>query len=326
MQWTHDAAVTRRRTAVVVAIAAVVVGLGALTLWLLPTWLSRSYHGDARGKAVGDARTASVAFLVASGAVITVLFTARTYRLTREGQVTDRYGKAVGQLGEDGPSKSMVRLGGIYALERLASDSIRDQPTIVQVLSAFIRQQQPPDRDVQGVYQPKQDALIAAQVLGRLPERNTSRGLLSHAHLQGFYLHRLNLRGVDLFHAHLGEADLGFTRLDDAVLRDADMRGCNLIGTSLRGADLTRANLENAITYLPEAVEARKQGTCLQGALLHDARLHGANLRLAKGLTQEQVNAADGDDRTVLPDGVRPPQAWRQAPLPGDPDSGEAAR
>lgn len=196
----------------------------------------------------------------------------------------------------------------------------------MQVLSAFIRQQQPPDRDVQGVYQPKQDALIAAQVLGRLPERNTSRGLLSHDPRQGFYLHRLNLRGVDLFHAHLEEADLGFTRLDDAVLRDADMRGCNLLGTSLRGADLTRANLESAITNLPEAVEARKQGTCLQGALLHDARLHGANLRLAKGLTQEQVNAADGDDRTVLPDGVRPPQAWRQAPLPGDPDSGEAAR
>jgi hypothetical protein len=47
----------------------------------------------------------------------------RTFELTEEGQVTDRYTKAIEQLGSD---KLDVRIGGIYALERVALDSPRD--------------------------------------------------------------------------------------------------------------------------------------------------------------------------------------------------------
>ena len=44
----------------------------------------------------------------------------RTYELTEQGQVTDRYTKAIEQLGSD---KLDVTIGGIYALERIARDS-----------------------------------------------------------------------------------------------------------------------------------------------------------------------------------------------------------
>jgi len=44
----------------------------------------------------------------------------RTFELTEQGQVTDRYTKAIEQLGSD---KLDVRIGGIYALERIARDS-----------------------------------------------------------------------------------------------------------------------------------------------------------------------------------------------------------
>ena len=50
--------------------------------------------------------------------------------------MTDRYTKAIEQLGSD---KLDVRIGGIYALERIARDSPRDHPTVMEVLSAFIR-------------------------------------------------------------------------------------------------------------------------------------------------------------------------------------------
>ncbi|MYT81269.1 hypothetical protein YW3DRAFT_07423, partial [Streptomyces sp. MnatMP-M77] len=43
--------------------------------------------------------------------------------LAKEGQITDRYTAAVGNLGED---KMDVRLGGIYALQRIMQDSRRD--------------------------------------------------------------------------------------------------------------------------------------------------------------------------------------------------------
>ena len=51
--------------------------------------------------------------------------------------MTDRYTKAIEQLGSD---KLDVRIGGIYALERVARDSARDHPTVMEVLTAFIRE------------------------------------------------------------------------------------------------------------------------------------------------------------------------------------------
>ena len=62
--------------------------------------------------------------------------TNRQLQITQQGQVTDRYNAAITNLGS--PSGD-VRLGGIYALQRIMQDSPRDQPTIVAVLCAFIR-------------------------------------------------------------------------------------------------------------------------------------------------------------------------------------------
>jgi hypothetical protein len=64
----------------------------------------------------------------------------RSEELTREGQITDRYTKAVEQLGND-KGQLGVTLGGIYALERIAKDSERDHPTVMEVLSAFVREE-----------------------------------------------------------------------------------------------------------------------------------------------------------------------------------------
>ena len=51
--------------------------------------------------------------------------------------MTDRFTKAIEQLGSD---KLDVRIGGIYALERIARDSAKDHPTVMEVLTAFIRE------------------------------------------------------------------------------------------------------------------------------------------------------------------------------------------
>jgi hypothetical protein len=60
----------------------------------------------------------------------------RTLELTEQGQVTERYPRAIEQLGS---TTLDIRLGGIYALERIAGDSPRDYATVMDVLSAFIR-------------------------------------------------------------------------------------------------------------------------------------------------------------------------------------------
>lgn len=66
----------------------------------------------------------------------TTALTLRAVQLTEQGQVTDRYTRAIEQLGSDNLG---VRIGGIYALGRIADDSPRDHPTVMEVLATFIR-------------------------------------------------------------------------------------------------------------------------------------------------------------------------------------------
>src|SRR5690606_7462200 len=60
--------------------------------------------------------------------------------LAEQGQITERFTKAVEQLGS---SEISIRLGAIYALERIAKDSERDLTTIMETLAAFVRERTP---------------------------------------------------------------------------------------------------------------------------------------------------------------------------------------
>ena len=88
--------------------------------------------------------------------------TLRAIELTEQGQVTDRYTKAVGQLGDE---SSPVRVGGVYALERIGNDSCRDRVTIIYVLGAFIRER---SRVSKNDEKPPEDVLAGIRVAGRL--------------------------------------------------------------------------------------------------------------------------------------------------------------
>jgi len=97
--------------------------------------------GPARAARLPGAREAVRAQLLTLGAGLfaagALVYTGLNFRLSRQGQVTDRYTKAIEQLGSD---KVDVRIGGIYAQERVARDSARDHSTVMEVLTAFIRE------------------------------------------------------------------------------------------------------------------------------------------------------------------------------------------
>ena len=163
--------------------------------------------------------------------------TSKTTALALQGQVTDRYSKAIEQLGSE---KLDVRIGGIYALERVARDSPRDHPTIMEVLAAFIREhsreQWPPAKD--GAEPPKRttrpDVQAAATVIGRRTVRydNPSQ--------------RVNLTGANLRYADLTGADLAGVDLTGAFFHHAILIRANLARATLRNAVLVRANLTDA--------------------------------------------------------------------------------
>jgi hypothetical protein len=65
----------------------------------------------------------------------------KTLETTQQGQITERFTKAIEQLGDK--DRLMIRLGGIYALERIARDSESDHWAVMEVLTAFVREQAP---------------------------------------------------------------------------------------------------------------------------------------------------------------------------------------
>jgi hypothetical protein len=179
--------------------------------------------------------------------------TRRTVELTEQGQVTDRYTKAIDQLSS---REIDMRIGGIYALERIARDSERDHPTVMEVLTAFVRDHSPeqwpvPDVHVVGVRPPRRqmrpDIQAAITVIGRRTIRYDSQPInLIDAHLGGAHLGGANLDGAaltdaDLTGADLSAADLTGAHLYDAALTDADLTSAHLSGANFFGADLTGA-------------------------------------------------------------------------------------
>jgi uncharacterized protein YjbI with pentapeptide repeats/membrane protein implicated in regulation of membrane protease activity len=140
-------------------IAAVVV-LPVLTLTAVSlVLLLATTHPATAGDQINLVRTALSVGAGAGGVVALVLSGRRQWhseeaqRDTREDalarRITELYGKAVEQLGSD---KAPVRLGGLYALERLAQDNPSQRPTIVAVICAYLRMpfeipDQPPTTD-----------------------------------------------------------------------------------------------------------------------------------------------------------------------------------
>lgn len=112
----------------------------------------------------------------------------------------------------------------------------------------------------------------------------------------------LNLSGRNFAGARLRQADLDVATLDRARLTGADLSVANAFGARFTGANLTGANLESG-----NFVGAYFGGATFTRARLSGAVFAGADLSGARGLTQAQLNAACGDDATLLPRGLTIP-------------------
>jgi len=141
------------------------------------------------------------------------------------------------------------------------------------------------------------------------------------------------LSGKILHIVRLGDSDLVGARLDRVEAYEADFSGANLTNADLSSArmvfsifvqtNLTRANLGDAILTVTDMRQANLAGANLSRANLGSADLRGVDLTGAyldrtilyrtkligaKGLTQEQLDTACGNETTILPPGliVRP--------------------
>lgn len=288
-------------------LAAVVVVLAYVLV--IPQWFvgwelgaaARTLTAADRAKAINDVRSTLLQGVGGAVILLGAYFTYRQLQTAREGQVTERFTRAIDQLGH---AEVDVRLGGIYALERIANDSLDDRATITEVLTAFVRGHAPWPPRLES--QPLRDAPIeqVPELQVRAPDVQAALTVLARRRSspkpsRRLDLHASDLRKASLFRADLQAADLRSATLSGAMLLDAELQEAILHGANLQEAILHGANLERAILHGTNLRKGILERANVQQASLWDAQLQGARLDRA------QLQGADLLDAQLQEEGSR---------------------
>ena len=240
---------------------------------------------------------------------------ARQATTAQGGLLNERYQKGAEMLG----SKVLpVRLGGIYALARLAREDPEDYHVqIMSLLCAFVRHpagdpiestllikdltpdakftsgfdgEAGEDAAVNRPPRVREDAQAVMTVVGGRSEDQVKTEKREN--------YRLDLVNVHLNFVRLVDADLNGVNLPDAALTNAVLIGAKLKGAYLKGANLENVNLVGA--DLSCGTDRGGEGVRLvevnlTGASLVNVNLTGTVMRRCEGLTQAQLNEAVAD-------------------------------
>ncbi|MEO0913866.1 MAG: pentapeptide repeat-containing protein, partial [Pseudomonadota bacterium] len=267
----------------------------------------------------------------------------RQVQINREGHYTDLFTKAVEQLGatkakyedverrdpegrlftqrEQTTERNMeVRLGAIYALERVMKDSTKDAGPIVETLSSYIKENCEDPVILDALECPKlvsetssEDFVRAWKIFigQRLPQRAPGNRADLRAALAvlcrrndhpsrvefegsdpGIMLDGVNFQGTDLIGSRFDNVELRNASFDGAFLSRARLRNADLFESSFCGAileetDFDRADLTNARflgsdLYSATFRKTKLSGANFMGSVLRTANFDGAFLRKAR--------------------------------------------
>ncbi len=197
-----------------------------------------------------------------------------------------------------------VRLGGIYALEKIAQDHLSLHWPIMEILCAYVRQNAgparppPPDyysanalnRSAQQQERRRNDLCSlridiqsALNVIGRRPKTRQSFEAIQFSDPSSDNPDRWRL---DLRACHLANADLTGLSFDRANFSHASLECSVASFAHFTQAVFFNTHLEGTIFHKARIEGARLQNACLDLADFSDAYLHAANLN------QEQLKYA----------------------------------
>lgn len=297
----------------------------AIGLWVLccaPLWLVyiQSYGLSATQEpwlsSVADARTALLQLVAGIAVLYGLVLNAQRIRelqrqnsLTEQGQATERFTRAVEQLAHPDAS---VRMGGVFALERIARDSVEEWEPVMAVLTAHVRARRPLVDGPKGLDPFPEELQAILDVVGRAERPSGCYGRADLArtdlrgcrlsgfgwgpvpweHEEGHWVSGADFDGSDLRGADLCLADLRGTHFFGADMRDANLHGRDLRTSWLSYADLRGADLGQADLSRAELLMVNMQGAKLNGANLLGAKFVGVNLRDAM-LLHAEIEDAD---------------------------------
>lgn len=281
-----------------------------LILWELPKHKISSHQLEIKDKISLENDIRSTLAQIIGGALVLfgLYFTAQnlknsqqTLAVAQQGQITERFTRAVEQLGKsdertlDSAGKEVglesnlaIRLGGIYALNRIAKESEQDRRPIVEILTTYVRSNAPSTVEKKPV---KPDIQAIVEVLSQ------SWGSCDHdMNQRAIDLSLTDLNSLRLFKACLTGWHLNSTHLEWAQLTNANLEGADLSGALMNYAYLNNANMK---------------GVSLSVAQMQGSHLEGADLTGAVGLTCDQIKSAIIDDHTILAADLR--ECWQAA-------------
>jgi len=231
--------------------------------------------------------------------------------VNEQGQITERFTKAIEQLGD---GKLTIRLGGIYALERISKESEKDYWPIMDILADFVREKtakvdlmeyerlynelvaatlksetaELENKINEWVSNNKNsaDVLAAMKVMGRGKQK--LRPKENQHDVKGLDLRGIKIVGLDLTKLDYSNAvanEIGFIQakliganLERVYLERGYLVGANLLNANLINANFLGANLKVAILDQANLKNAYLLNASLERANLREANLEGANL------------------------------------------------
>lgn len=265
----------RPRRVVWVVVVGLVVATIVVGVLLLPSWLVGP-QGDLSEadwiKSKNDARVSLIQAVAGLALFGGLIFTARTFTLNRQEQITDRFNKAVELLGSENVD---VRTGAVFALQRLAVDSPSDRPAIAHVLAAFARRRS----DAEMASEPYDYRARGIEELSDWWRRIDDAERALRFHGGGRREAATDVRAaVRVLVQTFGDEFTEFFPLD---LRGVSIQGIDLQGSDLNNVDLTGADLSYA--YLGEA----RLGNCRRVSFV------GADLRFSQCWRLDEVDLSD---------------------------------
>ena len=233
----------------------------------------------------------------------------RTTTAEEEGLITDRINAAVASLGAEKTIKKgkdeqtvpniEVRIGAILALERMAKKTADVHIQIMEILTAYIRENAPVTEEEHD-RKPRHDIQLAFTVIGRRPEESIA--------LERINNFRLDLRKCDLTRIVIHGVNFDCARFDDSIFNSAilivtSMQSSYLNRVSMRSAYLSNVNFNKVKFFETVSLEF----SCVRKCNLSDS-----------GISQDQINVVFGDGSVTLPDSITWPSHWPKKELNDD--------
>lgn len=199
-------------------------------------------------------------------------------------QQIDRITKATSALDKsdnDGKALIETRIGGLYALEKIAEDSMRDHLDIMKIFCFYVRHNCPlkgkktkADK-MDETIKPREDVQVALTIIGRRDKWSDGKERLRKESEQDYILdlHSCDLQGADLCDANLNKANFNGASLVRAIFDNAKM-----YKVDFDHSDMSHAQIENVDLQRAHFFHANLSYAWFQDVNLQDASFLSANL------------------------------------------------